>query len=98
MKKDFKKGDLVIAIHSQGEEIQSGKTYTIQSVDGDFAHLVGCKYGYFKSLFKKVIKLPRVKELDALDLINSRTDVNAEKIQELIKAINQISKILEENF
>lgn len=98
MKKDFKKGDLVIAIYNEGEEIQAGKKYKIQSVDGDFAHLVGCKYGYFKSLFKKVIKFPRVKEFDALDLMNSRTDVNAEKIQELIKAINQIAKILEENF
>ena len=97
MKKDFKKGDIVIAIGEQSDEIQAGKEYKVKKVDGVFVELYGCKYGYFKSCFKKKLKFPKVKELDTLSLINSRTDVNAEKIQEVIKAVNQLSEILEEN-
>lgn len=95
MRDDFKKGDLVVATGSQGE-IQTGKTYKIKSVDGDFVHLQGCKCGHFKSYFKKKINFPKIKELDALSLTNSRADINAEKIQEIIKVINQISETLKE--
>lgn len=95
MKNNLKKGDLVIANGTQGE-IEGGKKYKIKKVDGNFVFLNGCESGYFKSLFKKVIKFPKVKKLDDLNLINSRADVNAEKIQELIQAFNEISEILEE--
>ena len=46
--------------------------------------------------FKVIEENKEIEELDEMQIINARPEVNAEKINELIRAVNKINKDLEE--
>ncbi len=46
--------------------------------------------------FKVIEEKKEIEELDEMQIINTRPEVNAEKINELIRAVNKINKDLEE--
>ena len=46
--------------------------------------------------FKVIEEKKEIEELDEMQIINARPEVNAEKINELIRAVNKINKDLEE--
>lgn len=93
-KYDFKKGDKIIAVQNANEEIKKDETYTVEKIDGDFVYCKELKYGHFCFYFKKKIKIKQIKKLTDMSLINSRPEVNAKKINEIIDTINELTEII----
>ena len=87
------------------------EVYTYKKEDDSIRDIHFCRIGQRKVLenhlneevllFKEsdveiIEENKEIKELDDLELINARPEVNARKINELVRAVNKINKQLEE--
>ena len=95
---NYKKDDDVICASTpgNGSELEIGKTYKVKKHKEGFTSVYGIEGGFFETCFKKKTKIGKIKLLDELELINSRPDVNAEKINEIISKVNKMISIIEE--
>ena len=95
---NYKKDDYVICVATpgNGSELEIGKTYQVKKHKDGFAEVYGIKHGFLETCFKKKRKIEKIELLNELSLINCRSDVNAEKINEIIYKINELISIIEE--
>ena len=80
-------------------------TFTYNTIVGDYENDRDSDYGIFANYVVENIlndevevieENKEIEELDEMQIINARPEVNAEKINELVRAINKINKKLEE--
>lgn len=89
----FKKGDKIKCI-SNTIGLEYGKEYEVLKPLEDAVILCGIKdYAYFDCDFKKIEHIKKIKKLDDMQIINARSEVNAEKINEIIEIVNKLSKL-----
>ena len=89
----FKKGDKIKCI-SNMIGLEYGKEYEVLKPLDDAVILCGIKdYAYFDCDFKKIEPIKKIKKLDDMQIINARSEVNAEKINEIIEIVNKLSKL-----
>lgn len=89
----FKKGDKIKCI-SNMIGLECGKEYVVLKPLEDAVILCGIKdYAYFDCDFKKIEHIKKIKKLDDMQIINARSEVNAEKINEIIEIVNKLSKL-----
>lgn len=89
----FKKGDKIKCI-SNMIGLEYGKEYEVLKPLDDAVILCGIKdYAYFDCDFKKIEHIKKIKKLDDMQIINARSEVNAEKINEIIEIVNKLSKL-----
>ena len=80
-------------------------TFTYNTIVGDYENDRDSDYGIFANYVVENIlndevevieENKEIEELDEMQIINARPEVNAEKINELVRAINKINKEREE--
>lgn len=69
------------------------KNLMLKWQSGDFDTSILCST---EADFEVIEENKEIEELDEMQIINARPEVNAEKINELVRAVNKINKKLEE--
>ena len=89
----FKKGDKIKCISGMNG-LERGKEYEVLKPLADAVILCGIKdYAYMDCDFRKIENIKQIKKLDNMEIINARSEVNAEKIDEIIEVVNKLSKL-----
>lgn len=89
----FKKGDKIKCISGMNGLVR-GKEYEVLKSLDDAVVLCGIKdYAYMDCDFIKKENIKKIKKLDDMEIINARSEVNAEKINEIIDVVNKLSKL-----